>query len=115
NANEICGAGLPGAMARWLGGGGARLARLPAWVGSSAAGWQPIAGRSTCPAAHARRAPSTRCSWRRSAAELLREIDEALGNHVEIVLGRRVAGLVRAVLERPADEGGAKAAAARRD
>ena len=42
------------------------------------------------------------------------EIDKAVGDDVEIVLGADVAGLVWAVLQRPADKGGMEAAAARR-
>src|ERR1700730_2172382 len=49
-----------------------------------------------------------------SAAELGGEIDEAVGDHIEIVLGLDIPGLVRAVLERPADKGGVEAATARR-
>ena len=59
-----------------------------------------------------RRQTSSRGS---SAAELGREIDEIVCDDIEIMLGFEVPGLVGAVFERPADKGGAKPAAARRD
>ena len=51
----------------------------------------------------------------KSAAELDGEVDEILGDHVEIVLRLQIPGLVGTVLERPADEGGMEAASARRE
>src|SRR5882762_3340487 len=47
-----------------------------------------------------------------SAAELGCEVDETVGDHVEIVFGLEIPGLVGAVLERPADKGGVEAPAA---
>src|SRR5215471_3679610 len=49
------------------------------------------------------------------AAELHCQIDEIVGDHVEIMLGFEVPALIGSVFEWPADEGGAKPAASGRD
>src|SRR5271165_3804250 len=70
------------------------------------------------PVAPTTRPPSTllrALAGKRSAAEFGGEVDEIVGDFIEIVLGLEVSGLVGAVFEGPADEGGVEAAAARRD
>src|SRR6516165_5075869 len=60
--------------------------------------------------------PASRTEARRfgiaSTAELGGEVNKAVGDHIEIVLGPHIPGLVGTVLERPADERGMEAATA---